>query len=238
MDHLESHLASQSLEHLSFWHEVRAAVALRDLPRGPSVVVDVGAGAGHMGQYIAREHGHASYRFIEPIESLAAHLVDVFGADARLDGLEQIGVADVVTVLDVVEHIEDDHAFLAEVVENMKPGSQLVITVPALPVLWSAWDVDLGHHRRYTRASLADAVRSLDLSDCRIDYLFPELLLPALLRRLGGGRVGSRRGHEVSEYPELPRWLDRSLWVVATVTARLRRVWPAGTSLILVARKR
>jgi len=237
MDHLEAHLAAQSRGHLSFWHEVRAAAALRDLPPGPAVVVDIGAGAGHMGTYIAREHPATTYRFVEPLESLAGSLVEAFGTDARLTGLDQIGDADVVTLLDVIEHVEDDQGFLTDVVQNMRSGAQLVVTVPALPVLWSQWDAELGHHRRYTRASLTDTVAVFGLSEQRIDYLFPELLAPALFRRLAGGRVGRRNGHEISEYPELPRWIDRSLWAVSSVTTRLRRLWPAGTSVMLAARK-
>jgi hypothetical protein len=69
-----------------------------------------------------------------------------------------------------------------------------------------------------------------------VSYLFPELLPPALLRRL------TRRRHHDSasgaEFPQLPRWLDRVLFRLSSATFRLRRVWPAGTTVLLVARRR
>src|SRR5919106_1375048 len=58
---------------------------------------------------------------------------------------------DVVTLLDVLEHQRDDSGFLAGLLGRMRPDTPLILTVPALPGLWSAWDVALGHHRRYRR---------------------------------------------------------------------------------------
>lgn len=233
MDDLESHLVGQDVDRTSFWHEIRASVVIDLLSVESPVVADVGAGTGFLGEVLARSHPSARYRFLEPIETLANSLSARYGDEARLHSLAEICEASMVTVLDVIEHVEDDRGFVIEIVQAMSPGARLVLTVPALPFLWSRWDVVLGHHRRYTKRTLAKLFDGLPIGDLRIQYLFPELLPPALIRRVAGGRVGRGEDGNISEFPELPRWLDRLLWSIGSVSSRLRRFWPLGTSLVL-----
>ena len=58
------------------------------------------------------------------------------------------GIADAVTALDVIEHVEDDARAVREMMRILKPNGVLVITVPAFMSLWSDWDVVLHHFRR------------------------------------------------------------------------------------------
>jgi hypothetical protein len=187
---------------------------------------------------LRRDRPRAAYRFYEPLDPLADRLEARFGSDARLSGPEGAAEADVVTLLDVIEHVDDDRGLLADTVHPMRVDATLVVTVPALPRLWSGWDEQLGHHRRYTRETLGEVTRDLPLVVDELDYVFPELIPPALVRRLAGGRVGRSPDHEISEYPELPAWLDRTLWFTSTATAKGRRWWPVGTSLLLAGRRR
>jgi SAM-dependent methyltransferase len=62
---------------------------------------------------------------------------------------------ELVTALDVMEHVADAPAFLAEIRRVASPGCWGVFTVPASPRLWSNHDVLNGHYRRYTRDLLA-----------------------------------------------------------------------------------
>ena len=66
---------------------------------------------------------------------------------------------DAVTALDVLVHIEDDLAALAEIRRVLKPGGTLITTVPCHPVLYSRHDRALGHVRRYQRADFLDKVQ-------------------------------------------------------------------------------
>jgi hypothetical protein len=141
-----------------------------------------------------------------------------------------------VTLLDVIEHLEAPGPLLAEAVTATPSGSYVIITVPALPALWSSWDESLGHHRRYTKQSLAREVDGLPIEVVELAYLFPELLLPAVGRRLRRSRRSQTPSS--SEFPALPSWLDKLLLTVAKGTYALRRWWPAGTSVLLVARRR
>ena len=91
---------------------------------------------------------------------------------------------DLVIMLDVLEHIEDDKAFLAhDVVPRMKPESNIVISVPAHPSLFSSHDEFLGHHRRYTRRQLLSVSRAFFRTH-EHGYLFTSLALVRLLQRL------------------------------------------------------
>ena len=142
------------------------------------------------------------------------------------------------TLLDVLEHQEDDRAFMAELVGRLDPGATVVVTVPAGSHLWSGWDVALGHHRRYDRALFRRAIDGLPLTIVALDYLFPELVPLALLRKLRM-RPLPRDGASVdAEFPVLPRPANELLYRIGSASLRLRRLWPAGTSLLAVLRLR
>ena len=107
--------------------------------------------------------------FREQVEALSGWVVDC--TDLNLAALQHVragrGVVmyydiceqrpefrhayDVVTVLDVLEHIEDAGAFVRAALFHVKVGGYLVINVPALQRLHSRYDDAVGHLRRYTR---------------------------------------------------------------------------------------
>jgi hypothetical protein len=60
---------------------------------------------------------------------------------------------DTILYLDVLEHIEDDHAEFRRAVGRLSFGGHLVILCPAHPWLFSPFDISIGHHRRHNRAS-------------------------------------------------------------------------------------
>lgn len=84
---------------------------------------------------------------------------------------------DLIAMLDVLEHIDDDAAALRAAREALAPGGRLLITVPAHPWMWSVHDEKLHHRRRYTRATLRAAITGAGL---QVDSLggFNALLLP------------------------------------------------------------
>lgn len=235
MDALERHLAHQ-IEHGRefFWHRLRWAAVSRCLPAGAFTLVDVGAGVGLVGEFLRERRPEATYRFVEPIPFLEEHLQQRFGIAANARGEARYAGAAVATLLDVLEHQEDDRAFMADLVGRLDPGATLVVTVPAGGYLWSGWDVALGHHRRYDRHVFRRAIEDLPVSVVALDYLFPELVPLAVLRKLR--RRDGASGDADAEFPVLPRPANTLLYGIGAASLRLRRLWPVGSSLLAVLR--
>ncbi len=90
---------------------------------------------------------------------------------------------DLITALDVVEHIEDDRNAIASIVRMLRPGGLLLVTVPAFEFLWDELDELNCHHRRYTVGGLKEILNVPELELVRIRYAFRSLFLPKLLIR-------------------------------------------------------
>ncbi len=216
----------------TYWHRVRFHLVANDAAqRGATTLLDVGAGSGLLGEWLQRwgQPLHLRYRFTELSPVLDAQLTERFGSDARHGPQEPIDELTAVAMLDVLEHIEDDGAALRELHRKMAPGARLEITVPALQWAFSSWDTELGHHRRYGKRSLRKVVTAAGFTVERCDYLFPELLPLLLVRKL-------RRAPRADvDFPHLPAPVAAAGYGVARATTALRRIWPAGTSVVLTA---
>lgn len=91
---------------------------------------------------------------------------------------------DIVLLLDVLEHIENDTEFLDELLGNdyIGPDTQFLITVPAFQCLYSAHDVFLKHYRRYSNRTLKKCLIRSGLEIRRLGYFFFSLLFPRMLQ--------------------------------------------------------
>lgn len=148
------------------------------------------------------------------------------------------GCAAVVTLMDVLEHVDDDAGVLREMARLVRPGGLVVVTVPALMWLWSDWDVALHHRRRYHAAGLRQAIAASGLDTLHLAY-FNSAALPAI------GLVRARRklrppvpGRERAEDRVPGRLVNWLLYQAMVVPAKWR--WfhpPAGVSLLAVLRK-
>jgi hypothetical protein len=81
-----------------------------------------------------------------------------------------------VLLLDVVEHVEDDLAFLRE--HAARARDRVVVSVPAWPMLFGNHDVALRHHRRYTPRALRRLVEKAGLRPVKQGGLFHSLVAP------------------------------------------------------------
>lgn len=215
---------------VTFWHRVRFELVARYAARVEArQVLDIGAGSGQLGEWLVATHPDMSYRFEELSPLLDEQLTARFGTARRSSGVEPIPAGTLVALLDVLEHIDDDAAALAAIAERMTGGDHLVLTVPALQWAFSSWDTELGHHRRYSRRSLRAVVEGAGFRVERVDYLFPELLPLLPLRKI------RRAPREHVDFPQLGPVASRVGYAISSTTAALRRIWPAGTSVVLVA---
>ena len=110
---------------------------------------------------------------------------------------------DAVTLLDVIEHIDDDIGALRTAKNLLKPTGVLLVTVPAYQWLWSGHDVINEHRRRYTRRSLAEAFSEAGISIEGVTY-FNGLLLPLAVAARLGGRLLRRAPPKESKPPPAP----------------------------------
>jgi SAM-dependent methyltransferase len=148
-------------------------------------VLDVGAGSGFFskwllatgscGSAICVDTGYTTERSEfhrgKPI-SFVRHVEDV--------------TQDLILMMDVVEHVDDDVAFIRSYTDRMSPGARLLVTVPAFQFLWSGHDVFLEHKRRYSLASLHRAIDRAGLEVIRSQYFFCALLPAICVARLWG----------------------------------------------------
>ena len=150
---------------------------------------------------------------------------------------------DVVTALDVIEHIDDDQHALCEIRRVLKPGGILVATVPAYQFLWSRHDEALHHKRRYTGGAfkrlLVESGLEVERQTYRLAAVFPLAAAARVLtrRRRSDECVES----EVAEtnVPSLPGFVNSALIRFHALEVAIgRRVpLPFGLSILSVARK-
>ena len=178
------------------WESVRAGFFLDVLSSviGPSEsvrILDAGSGDAWFARQLVATHPRASVTCFDPGYGDGARLPD------PVPGIEFVAAGpseqfDVVTLLDVLEHVQNDAAFLAWLTERLRPGGRLLISVPAWPFLFSRHDDALGHFRRYVPSRLAQMLGAASLKIVQSGGLF-HTLLPVRATLAAGERL--RREH-------------------------------------------
>jgi hypothetical protein len=227
----DSALQSEVLESLSDARRYRRWLAELVLPYLGDHPIEIGSGNGdyalewlpHVGRFTVTEAdparldalrqrfaGHPSItvrHLVLPSETRAAHSAAV--------------------ALNVLEHIRDDVTALRAMASLVRPGAPVVVLVPAFPFAMSRFDRAIGHERRYTRASLAGALRGAALAVEELRYVNPIGLLAWYL--------GARVGGMTPRNGPLLRAYDRLVVPASRWTERMVRP-PFGQSVLAVAR--
>ena len=106
--------------------------------------------------------------------------------------------ADVLMLMDVLEHVDDDFAMFSQLAAAAEPGTHFLVTVPADESLWSEHDESFGHYRRYDRRRLESVWDGLPLRPLMVSYLNARLMPLVRLvrtwnrrRRRASGRAGT-----------------------------------------------
>lgn len=223
------------------WWVARADLALTLLRRNgirpPAHVLDVGCGWGTNLDALEnagyRVSGlDISRRALERIDKAERDLIE---ADLSQDLPAGRPLADAVLALDVIEHIDDDRAALARIATLVRPGGIAIVSVPALPELFSHFDEVQQHRRRYLPDSLKAAFDGTELLIQSI-FWWGAWLVPVLRRMRLRQSMAMRPSY--SDYLRLPPWPGPYLMALAfalekplAVCQKLR----TGTSLVAVA---
>lgn len=235
------------VEDKSFWfhHRNECISALVKRFTCEALFVDVGGGNGFVARRL-QDDGH-NVTLIEPGQNGANH--------ASVRGIKQVicatlesasgipGKFEAAGAFDVIEHIQDDAAFVAQIASLLSPGGYFFSTVPAYSWLWSSADDEAGHFRRYTAQSYG-ALLAPHFDIEFISYFFAALVPPVAILRSLPYRLGVRssateesavREHG-SEGGASSRLMSSLLRPEVNRLACLKQI-PFGSSLIAVARK-
>jgi SAM-dependent methyltransferase len=234
------HASIAHIEETSFWFNHRnaviAAAASRFAP--PGLLFDIGGGNGYVSVGL-RQAGFAC-AVIEPGPVGAGNaarrgfaVVQAPFQDLQVpsDSIPAAGL------FDVLEHIPDEEAMLANLLRVLKPGGRIYIAVPAYQALWSGEDDHAGHFRRYTLQELEAKLSHAGFIPEYGTYFFRPLILPIFVLRALPYRLGMRGANNAAkDHGRPPRWFSDLLETEHRHIAsggRLR----FGASCLAVARK-
>lgn len=232
------------------WWRARARLTLELLDRSgvrpPARVLDVGCGWGTTLEVLERRGFQAvgtdiSRRGLEMLdrESPGRILIEADLTQPLPGTLEPFAT---VLALDVVEHLDDDRSAVARLGELADSGALVVVSVPALPEMYSEFDRIQGHRRRYTPDSLREAFEGSGLELEQVFY-WGSWLVPALRRQRRKplrGEPGESASRTYGRYLRLPPWplpMVLDALFAAEQTKALAGKLKTGTSLFAVARR-
>jgi SAM-dependent methyltransferase len=177
-----------TLEH--FWTERRFEVLCRlagELLPQSSAMAEVGCGHGLLQRQIEDFYGRevtgidlnemALKQTISRISPVCCY--DVFQLSPEYEGS-----FDLIFLFDVLEHIRDEETFVNAIQFHLAPGGKIVINVPAMPSMYSKFDLAVGHFRRYKIDSLQRVAERTGMRISAWSYWGLPLMPLLLLRKL------------------------------------------------------
>jgi len=146
---------------------------------------------------------------------------------------------DLITCLDVLEHIHDDQNCLLDIKRILAPSGYLVLFVPALHILWSKLDDGAHHYRRYTKRQLFERLKNCGYKVKKISYfnflLFPPIFLIRIFQKLYFFQKNKWGVHPIIR----STWINKILMAIFRLDiVLLRWISPVfGVSIFAVAQK-
>jgi trans-aconitate methyltransferase len=183
VDLKEAVLLGESAETHWYYRSKAAAVSCytRSLPIDG--ILDIGAGSGFFTRYLLRR---TPAPFGTCVDTGYSDDWDEMFCGKSLHfrrACEEVD-ANLVLFMDVLEHVDDDSALLAQYAAKVTSGARFLISVPAFQWLWSEHDVFLEHRRRYRMEDLVTAVAKAGLTVLQSSYFFGLVLPLAAATRL------------------------------------------------------
>ncbi|MFS2122448.1 class I SAM-dependent methyltransferase [Pseudomonas sp. Pseusp97] len=171
MDLKETDILGEHIDEHWYYRSKRAAMQkfLGDIR--PASILDVGAGSGFFSRALlestaARDAWCVDISYPEDSDDSAG------GKPIRFRrAVDQLDT-DLVLLMDVLEHVDDDVGLLADYVGKVPAGAHFLISVPAFSCLWSDHDVFLEHKRRYRLHEIERVAANAGLQVLRGSYYF------------------------------------------------------------------
>ena len=170
-----------------------------------------------------------------------------FICGAITDALHDVRTrASLLLLTDVLEHVPDDFLLLSTLLEQLKPGTCILITVPANMALWTEHDVSFSHYRRYDLQRLQRVWLGLPVTPLLVSY-YNARLYPIVWAIRAVNRVrGRASGIDGSDFHTPPRPLNDLLQrifasetrtLVDCLEGRRPNGFSRGVSLIAIVRR-
>lgn len=172
--------------HWYYWSKSRAVLKILNT-MNPKTILDIGAGSGFFSQFLLDNSSAQEAWCVDINYEKNSDILHNNKPIHFRQSIEQSD-ADLVLLMDVLEHVENDVNLLKEYYEKVPKGTKFLISVPAFQFLWSDHDVFLGHYRRYTLKSCKKIIQNAGLSvtDCCYFYgiVFPLCAILRLSQRI------------------------------------------------------
>ena len=224
---------------LLFLNQVdKAAQNLSSLNR-PLNILDYGCGTGINLSFLSKFGRVTGADIFDSWVDQPPKAVDFPRMNLNKENKERFHGFDIITVLDVIEHMEDDIQGLNEIRKFLSPSGQIIITVPACPWLWSGEDIVSHHKRRYTKRRLQEACQAAGLEILFISY-FNLLVLPLIAGAIWFHKIFFPAKSSESNLRPINPLLNKLLFKLSAVdngrVGAERWRLPLGASLICRAR--
>ena len=208
----------------------------------PLKLIDIGAGTGSYAEFFAKKgmmvEAHDGSPLAMPyLRDVCAHCVQKkFPDDYRQCNPEY----DVVLLLDMIEHLQDDRSGIDAALRLLKPGGILLCTVPACKRMWGEYDVVAHHYRRYDLSEVRELVKDKRARIEKISY-YSTLLFPFLFTVRFFENMAFRISRRAPVYRPhfLPGFFNFFLKIIFSFEKYLIKFmdFPFGSSIVLVCRK-
>ena len=229
--------------------EIVDKLVRRLLPPGDDAqIIDIGCGTG--ANIAALAHDYRAMG-VDPSEDAIAFARKRFPhVDFRCGRAPEVlagtdGARRLFLLMDVLEHVPEDRRFFADIVDPLREGDLLLITVPADMALWSPHDESHGHYLRYDEQRLREVWSGLPFEELLFSYfnarLYPLIRLIREITRRKGRSFGDADTDLKMPSPVVNRFLRRLMaGEAAPLLKRLdepqKRTYARGVSLLAVLR--
>lgn len=204
---------------------------LLDLGCGPGNMLDF---LGPFGEIYGSDYSADALRFCQQRRYERLFRADFHRLPVKADAF------DLVTCIDVLEHLEHDERAMVELQRVLRPGGLLVATVPAYMSLWGDHDELYGHYRRYRAGEFRSRLAAAGFEVLKVSYFEPLFFVPLYLYRKWKRLAPRPGGIEArDDFVKLPDLVNTALTHLIAGERFLLRVLdiPFGVTLLAVARK-